>query len=128
MTHTIAGDGEEKEEIVKLLKIIMRLERVDRVVRELRNAGVPRLTVSHVHSLGTGVDPEHYRLSSEDGGAYTEKAKIEVVCKADDVPRLVEVVREHAGTGRRGDGVIFVSDVERVVKIRTGEENALALL
>lgn len=113
---------------MKELKVICRKERVEDVVAALRAAGVPRLTVSHVHSLGSGVDPEHYRLSFEEGAPYTEKAKIELVCPAEDVPRFVDIVRENGRTGQRGDGVIFVTEIEQVVKIRTGDQNALALL
>lgn len=51
------------------IKAFLRRERAQSVVAALRNAGVPRLTLSHVHSLGSGVDPEHYRLSFEEGGA-----------------------------------------------------------
>lgn len=110
------------------LKVICRTERVECVVAALRAAGVPRLTVSHVHALGSGVDPEHYRLSFEEGGAYTEKAKIELVCRGEDVPRLIDVVRSSCSTGQRGDGMILVTEIERIVKIRTGAENELALL
>lgn len=113
---------------MKKIEIILRTECVERVVRVLRESEVPRLTCTHVHSLGSGVDPEHYRLSFEEGAAYTEKAKITLVVKAETVPSLVDLVRTAACTGHRGDGVIFISDMERVVKIRTGEENALALL
>lgn len=113
---------------MKELKIICRKERVEDVVAALRAAGVPRLTVSHVHALGSGVDPEHYRLSFEEGAPYTEKAKIELVCRAEDLLRFVDIVRENGRTGQRGDGVIFVTKIEQVVKIRTGDENALALL
>lgn len=113
---------------MKELKVICRKERLEDVVAALRAAGVPRMTVSHVHSLGSGVDPEHYRLSLEEGAPYTEKAKIELVCRAEDAPRFVDIVRETGRTGQRGDGVIFVTEIEQVVKIRTGDENALALL
>ncbi len=113
---------------MKRIEAIVRVERVAPVVAALREAGVPRLTVSHVHALGSGVDPEDYRLSFEDEAAYTEKAKILLVCPAERVDRVVEVVRRDGRTGHRGDGVVFVSDVERVVKIRTGVEDALALM
>jgi nitrogen regulatory protein P-II 1 len=113
---------------MKEIKAILRKERVQAVVSALKTAGVPRLTVSHVHSLGAGVDPEDYRLSMEEGGAYTEKAKLELVCNAHDVPRLLEIVRREAKTGERGDGVIFVTNIEGVTKIRTGDQNELALL
>ncbi len=94
----------------------------------LRKAGVPRLTVLHVHVMGSGVDPEDYRLSLEAGGAYTEKAKLEFVCRSEDVARLVELICQEGRTGHRGDGHIAIVDVERCVKIRTGDENELALL
>lgn len=113
---------------MKEIKAIVRKERVEDVVAALRAAGVPRLTLTHVHALGSGVDPQHYRLSLEEGGAYTEKAKLELVCQANDVDRLVEIVCKCSRTGHRGDGVVFVSDIERAVKVRTGEENILATL
>lgn len=60
---------------MKRIDAIVRTERVSAVVAALRKAGVVRLTVSHVHTLGYGVDPEDYRLSFEEGAAYSEKAK-----------------------------------------------------
>lgn len=113
---------------MKRLEIILRIECVEHVLRALREAGAPRMTVSHVHALGSGVDPEHYCLSFEEGGAYTEKAQIMLVCRDKDAARCLEAARAHALTGHRGDGVIFVSNVERAVKIRTGVEDALALV
>lgn len=110
------------------LKVICRTDRVEAVVDALRAAGVPRLTVSLARSLGSGVDPKDYGLSFEGGAAYTAKAKIEFVCTDELAPRLLEVVRDACCTGQRGDGVIFVTGIERVVKIRTGAENELALL
>lgn len=113
---------------MKEIKAIVRKERLQDVVTALRNEGVPRLTILHVHSLGSGVDPEHYRMSFEEGGAFTEKARIELVCRATDVDRLIAAIRREARTGHRGDGVIFVTHVDRAVKIRTGDEDVLALL
>lgn len=113
---------------MKKVEAILRLERLEPVVEAVRRAGVPRLTVSHVHALGSGVDPEHYRLSFEEGGAYTEKAQILLVCPEDAVERVVEAIRREGRTGHRGDGVIFVSAVERAVKIRTGAEDTKALV
>lgn len=113
---------------MKRIEAIVRTERTDAVVAALRQEGVPRMTLSHVHALGSGVDPEHYRLSFEEGAAYTEKAKILLVCPADHVDRVVEAIQREGRTGHRGDGVVFVSDVERIIKIRTGDEDALALM
>ncbi len=113
---------------MKLLKIIVRKERVEALVKALKEADVSRLFICHVHAVGSGVDPEDYRLSFEEGSAYTEKSKIEVVVPAERVDQLIDVVRRHAFTGHQGDGIICVSPIERVVKIRTGDEDAIALV
>lgn len=113
---------------MKELKTIVRTETVARVVHALQNAGVTRLWVCHVHSLGAGVDPEDFRPSFEEGTSYTEKAKIEFLAREEEVESLLEVVREHAATGHRGDGVVVVSDIDDVVSVRTGEHHVLALL
>ena len=113
---------------MKEVKIVLRKDRVDPVVHALAAADVPRLHVSHVHVLGAGVDPEDARMSLEEGTRYTEKAKIEVFCREADVDRVVALVREHACTGQRGDGLIAVTSLERIVGIRTGEEDLLAVV
>ena len=113
---------------MKELKTIVRTESVARLVEALQNAGVSRLWVCHVHSLGAGVDPEDFRPSFEEGASYTEKAKLEFLAPADQVDDLIDVVREHAGTGHRGDGVVVVTDVADVVNVRTGDHDRLALL
>lgn len=113
---------------MKEVKIVLRRDRVDPVVHALGEADVPRFHVSHVHVLGSGVDPEDARVSLEEGARYTEKAKIEVFCREADVDRIVALVREHAATGQRGDGLIAVTPLERIVGIRTGEEDLLAVV
>ena len=110
------------------IKIVLRRECVDEVVVALSKAAIPRFHVSHVHVLGAGVDPENSRISMEEGTRFTEKSKIEVFCRERDVPRVLDIVREHATTGHRGDGVIAVTPIERIVSIRTGEEDLLALV
>jgi nitrogen regulatory protein PII len=74
------------------------------------------------------VDPEHFRVSMEEGEVYSEKTKIEFVCEEDEVEELLAVIRNEAATGRRGDGLIAVTDVNRIVNIRPGDEDRLALL
>lgn len=109
------------------VKAYLRKEKVDDVVRALRDHGIEHLTISHVRSFGTGVDPRHQRVSFEAGTTYTEKAKLEFVCSEPEVEHLVPVIRAHAITGEPGDGVIFVSPVDYALKIRTGAEGREAL-
>ena len=110
------------------IKAIVRTERVQAVVKGLENAGVARLLICHVHSLGAGVDPENFRVSFEEGATYTEKCKVEVVCEDDAVDTVVETISNAARTGQPGDGIVIVSDVERVTRVRTGDEGPLALV
>ena len=110
------------------IKTIVRTETLARLLEALEGAGVTRFWVSHVHSLGAGVDPEDFRLSFEDGGTYTEKAKVEFVADASEIEALTEVIRQHGGTGHRGDGVVLVTEVAHVVNVRTGDRDRLALL
>jgi len=114
--------------MMREVKIVLRRDCVDAVVLKLREADIPRFHVSHVHVLGAGVDPEDSRLSLEEGTRYTDKSKIEVFCRAADVQRIVEIVCEHAATGHRGDGLVAVTPIERIVSIRTGEEDVLAVV
>lgn len=110
------------------VKAIVRNEYVPELVDALEKAGVTRFFVSRIHALGAGVDPEDQKLSLDDGHAYTEKAKVEFLCRTEAVATAVDVVREWARTGHRGDGVVVVSDVKEVVSVRTGDRDGIALL
>lgn len=112
---------------MKEIKLYLRSERVDAVVHALREAGIGHMTITHVRTLGSLTDPDQVRISFETGTTYTEHAKLEFVCSALDVDVLVPVTEAAARTGRPGDGIIFVSPVERAVKIRTGAEGRAAL-
>ena len=115
-------------ERMKDVKAIVRVDFVAQLIQALRNADVARFYVSRVHAFGAGVDPEDFRLSMDEGGSYTEKAKVAFLCRAENVDELVTVIREASGTGHRGDGVVIVSDVTDVVNVRTGEHDRFALL
>ena len=110
------------------MKTIVRTDAVARLIDALEERRVTRFWVSHVHSIGAGVDREDLRLSIEEGRPVSEKAKIEFVVPAADVDDLIEIVRLHGGTGHRGDGVVLVTPVSFVVNVRTGDRDELALL
>ena len=109
------------------VKAYVRRERVEGVVRALHDAGVAHMAVTHVESLGSLVDPAIVRVSMEAGTRYMEHAKIEFVCEARDTDRFIELIRGQAYTGERGDGIISVTPVDRVMRISTGEEAPDAL-
>ena len=112
---------------MRLLKAFIRIDSVDVVVRALQAAGAPGITISHVHGVGYEYDPKEYTFAAGVEGRAPEVAKIEVVCRRDDVDRLLRAIVETAGSGRRGDGIAFVTPVERAVKIRNAVEGAAAL-
>ena len=112
---------------MKLLKAFVRNRQVDEVIRALRAARAPGVTVSRVHGVGYGYDPMLFTLSPSEINRTPQVAKVEVVCDDDDETRLIEAITETARTGSQGDGIVFVTDVQRAVKIRTGEEDSQAL-
>jgi len=112
---------------VKKLEAIIRPFKLDEVKETLAEAGVHGMTVTEVKGFGrTGGKKEVYR-----GSAYVvdfvPKVKVEVVVADDLVRPVIDAIVAAARTGRIGDGKIFVSSVEEVVRIRTGDtgENAL---
>ncbi len=113
---------------MRQVKAIVRKECVPGLLAALKGVDVTRFYVSRVHALGAGVDPRDHRISLDDGEAYTEKAKLEFLCPAEATPPVVELIREWACTGHRGDGVVVVSDVADVVNVRTGEHDGIALI
>jgi len=101
------------------IRAIVRLEVLDKVIDELRQAGIPRLTVTRAHAIGAGVDPAAARLSIMESAEYADKALVEFVCSAAESTRFANVICEAAHTGCRGDGILYLTPVSQVVKIRT---------
>lgn len=110
------------------VKAVVRTDCLPELLAALQKAEITRFFVSRIHALGAGVDPEDYKLSFDDGQAYTEKAKVEFLCGAGETERIVGLIRECACTGHRGDGVVIVSDVKDVVNVRTGDRDGIALI
>jgi len=109
------------------VRAIVRRELVDRVVKTVKEAGMPRLTVSRVHAIGAGVDPASVRLSWEEGTEYAEKALVQCICPEERGEMLVELICRAARSGRKGDGIVYVQPVLSVTKIRTGVQGDQAL-
>ncbi|MDE5697529.1 MAG: ammonium transporter [Lachnospiraceae bacterium] len=107
--------------------IIAKLSRYDVLRRAMNNIGVTGMTVTQV--MGCGIQKgagEKYR-GTEIDATLLPKVKVEVVVSAIPVGKVIESAKKALYTGHIGDGKIFVYNVDRVVKIRTGEENMAAL-
>ena len=112
---------------MKKIEAIIKPFRLDDVKDALKEVGVQGMTALEVKGFGRQKGhTEHYR-----GAEYTvdfvPKVKIEVVVADELAPRTVEAIERAAKTGKIGDGKIFISPVEEVVRIRTGERGEDAL-
>ncbi len=113
-------------EIVEV-RAVVRLEMLDRVVRCLKESGVPRMTVTRVHAIGKGMDPDKSRYSFHEGSAFADKAQVQFICASERCGMFSELIAKSARTGRQGDGIISIHPVTSVAKIRTGVKGLEAL-
>ena len=98
-----------------------------RVLHELREAQVHGLTVSDVRGFGREKDESYPHHATDYAVDFTPKVKLEILCRDVDVDDLVETLVRGAHTGRRGDGKVFVTDVDSVVSIRSHQSGDDAL-
>lgn len=109
------------------IRAIVRREMLDRVVHGLREAGVPRLSVTRLHALGAGVDPSVSGVAAEEGAEEMDKALVQFICAGDRCEMYAELIARAAHTGLPGDGYVTVTPVKGVVSIRTGAQGLAAL-
>ena len=112
---------------MKLIKAIIKPFKLEDVKLALVNAGIVGMTVSEVRGFGRQKGQvERYR-GSEFTVEFLQKLKVEVVIDDDRVDAVINAIAEAAKTGEIGDGKIFVSSVDTVVRIRTGDRDSSAL-
>jgi nitrogen regulatory protein P-II 1 len=110
-------------ERMKKIEAIVKPFKLDDIKNALDGKGVYGMTVSEVKGYGRQKGHREMYRGAEYITDFVPKIKIEVVVAADRVDELVDVLREAANTGKIGDGKIFILPVERVVRVRTGEQN-----
>ena len=112
---------------MKKIEAIIRPFKLEDVKIALVNAGIVGMTVSEVRGFGRQKGQiERYR-GSEFTVEFLQKLKLEIVVDDDRVATVVDAIQEAARTGEIGDGKIFISPVESVIRIRTGETDESAL-
>ena len=112
---------------MKLITAIVKPFKLDDVKEALKTAGVQGITVSEVKGFGRqGGHTETYR-GSEYQIDFVPKMRIELVVEDSSLERTLDVIRESASTGKIGDGKIWVTNVEQIIRIRTGEHGAEAI-
>jgi nitrogen regulatory protein P-II 1 len=112
---------------MKKIAAIIRPERVGVVRRALENIDCPGLTIIQVDGHGNQRGTVQKILGEEYKVGLLPKTKLELVVKDGDVQKAVAVIMDSARTGKIGDGKIFISPIEEVIRIRTGETGEGAL-
>ena len=113
---------------MKEIKAIIREFKLDNVITELHKIeGMPGITVSEIKGFGKGKGKESESTISEGLHQLVSKIKIEIVVHNNLVDEIVNTIQRTAHTGNPGDGKIFVTDLENVVKIRTNERGEEAI-
>ncbi|MBI5437893.1 MAG: P-II family nitrogen regulator [Nitrosomonadales bacterium] len=112
---------------MKKIEAIIKPFKLDEVREALSELGVSGLTVTEVKGFGRQKGHTELYRGAEYVVDFLPKIKVEVVISADLLDTAVEAIINAAHTGKIGDGKIFISTVEQVIRIRTGETNETAL-
>ncbi len=108
---------------MKKIEAIIKPFKLDDVREALAEVGVAGMTVSEVRGFGRQKGHTELYRGAEYNVDFLPKMKVEVVLPDSQVEQAIEAITKTAQTGKIGDGKIFVYDVQRVIRIRTGEEN-----
>jgi nitrogen regulatory protein P-II 2 len=112
---------------MKMVTAIIKPFKLDDVREALSEIGVQGLTVTEVKGFGRQKGHTELYRGAEYVVDFLPKIKLEIVIKAEQLDQAIEAISQAAGTGKIGDGKIFVSAVEQVVRIRTGETGEEAI-
>jgi len=112
---------------MKKVEAIIKPFKLNDVREALGDLDITGMTVSEVKGFGRQKGHTELYRGAEYMVDFLPKVKIEVVIRQEDVERCVEAIVNTAQTGKIGDGKIFVTSIERVIRIRTGEENREAI-
>jgi nitrogen regulatory protein P-II 2 len=112
---------------MKMVTAIIKPFKLDEVREALSAIGVQGITVTEVKGFGRQKGHTELYRGAEYVVDFLPKIKLEAAIKSDMLDQVVEAIEKSANTGKIGDGKIFVSAIEQVIRIRTGESGAEAL-
>jgi nitrogen regulatory protein PII len=117
----------KEKRTVKLITTVIKPFKLDDVKDALKSVGIQGMTVSEVKGFGRqGGHTETYR-GSEYAIDFVPKVQIELVVDDSQVDSVVDTIRTAAATGKIGDGKIWITEVTRLIRLRTGEEGTDAI-
>ncbi|MDQ6973277.1 MAG: P-II family nitrogen regulator [Mariprofundaceae bacterium] len=112
---------------MKMIRAIIKPFKLDDVKDALLDIGITGMTITEVRGHGRQKGHTELYRGAEYNVDFVPKTEVTVVVSSDELDATLNTIQEAASSGKIGDGKIFVSNVERVIRIRTGEENADAL-
>jgi nitrogen regulatory protein P-II 1 len=112
---------------MKMVEAIVKPFKLEEVKEALSKAGVQGMTVEEVKGFGRQKGHTELYRGAEYSVDFLPKVKIEILVPDEKAGRVVELITESARTGKIGDGKIFVTPVEEVIRIRTGEKGEDAI-
>ena len=112
---------------MKMIVAVIKPSRLDAVLEAVTVAGASGLTVTEVRGYGRQKGKTEVYRGAEYEVKLLPKVKLEIAVSDDMEARVVEAVGRAANTGKIGDGKIFVMDLEKAIRIRTGESDASAI-
>lgn len=112
---------------MKRIEAIIKPFKIDEVREALEEIGVTGMTLTDVRGFGRQQGHNEVYRGSEYAVDFVPKAKLEIIVSDDIVQEVLQVIRVAAKTGKIGDGKIFISDLESVIRVRTGETGPDAL-
>ena len=112
---------------MKLITAVVKPFKLDEIKTALKEAGVTGMTVTEVQGFGRQAGHTEVYRGAEYTIDFVPKVRIDVLADVADAERVAEVIAAAARTGKIGDGKIWITEVDRIMRIRTGEVDADAL-
>jgi nitrogen regulatory protein PII len=117
----------KEKRTVKLITTIIKPFKLDDVKDALKSVGIQGMTVSEVKGFGRQGGHTETSRGSEYAIDFVPKVQIELVVDDSQVDSVVDTIRTAAATGKIGDGKIWITEVTRLIRLRTGEEGSDAI-
>ena len=112
---------------MKKIEAVIKPFKLDDVKEAIQSIGIQGITVTEVKGFGRQKGHTEVYRGAEYVVDFLPKVKLEIIVAEEKVPELIETIQKTAHTGRIGDGKIFVTPVEEIIRIRTGEAGDAAI-
>ena len=106
---------------MKEIKTFFRAQKASAEIDALEKQGTTGITLTDAMGMGKMIDSRKTQYSIQIAERFLKISRLEIVCADCNVHNLLKIIREKAFTGMKDDGIIYVSEVEMAIKIRTGE-------